>query len=83
MLKQIIREPLLHFLIAGALIFAGYAALVDPKTTEETYTIRIGNAEMQFLRAQYEKLWGRPPAADPVAPLLFPFSETSGYTTKV
>ena len=73
MLKQIIREPLLHFLIAGALIFAGYAAMVDPKTTEGTYTIRIGDAEMQFLRAQYEKLWGRPPADHELAPLVQEF----------
>ena len=73
MLKQIIREPLLHFLIAGALIFAGYAALVDPKTTEGTYTIRIGDTEIQFLRAQYEKLWGRPPAEHELAPLVQEF----------
>ena len=73
MLKQIIREPLLHFLIAGALIFAGYAAMVDPKTTEGTYTIRVGDAEMQFLRAQYEKLWGRPPADHELAPLVQEF----------
>ena len=54
MFHQIIREPLLHFLIAGALIFAGYSAMVDPKTTEGVDTIRIGDTEMQFLRAQYE-----------------------------
>ena len=73
MLHQIIREPLLHFLIAGALIFAGYSAMVDPKTTEGAYTIRIGETEMQFLRAQYEKLWGRPPADHEVTPLVQEF----------
>ena len=73
MLHQIIREPLLHFLIAGALIFAGYSATIDPKTTEGANTIRIGDTELQFLRAQYEKLWGRPPADHELAPLVKEF----------
>jgi len=73
MFHQIIREPLLHFLIAGVLIFAGYSAMVDPKTTEGADTIRIGDTEMQFLRAQHEKLWGRPPTDRDLAPLVQEF----------
>jgi hypothetical protein len=73
MLRRVFREPLIHFLIAGALIFAGYAAVVDTKTTERADTIRIGADEMQMLRAQYEKLWGRPPADDELAPMVQEF----------
>ena len=41
-LHRFIREPLVHFVIAGALIFADYAAVVDTKTTDGTDTIRVG-----------------------------------------
>ena len=58
MFRRVIREPLVHFTIAGALIFAGYAAVVDTKTSDGAATIRIGADEMQMLRAQFEKLWG-------------------------
>ena len=34
MFRRVIREPLVHFMIAGALIFAGYAAVVDTKTSD-------------------------------------------------
>jgi hypothetical protein len=68
-----IREPLLHFLLAGALIFAVYHALVGEPVESSTNTIVIGDAEMQFLRAQYEKLWGRPPADRDLAPLVQEF----------
>ena len=73
MFRRVIREPLVHFVIAGALIFAGYVAIVDTKTTDGADTIRIGADEMQMLRAQYEKLWGRPPNDEEVAPLVREF----------
>jgi len=68
-----IREPLLHFLLAGALIFAVYHALVGEPVESSTNTIVIGDGEMQFLRAQYEKLWGRPPADRDMAALVQEF----------
>jgi hypothetical protein len=74
MLDRIIREPLFHFLIAGALIFAVYSALEDEVVdSAASATIVIGDAEMQFLRAQYQKLWGRPPADDQLAPMVQEF----------
>ena len=73
MLRRLVREPLIHFLIIGALIFAGYATVVDTKTADGADTIRIGASEMQFLRAQYEKLWGRPPNKQEVEPLVREF----------
>jgi hypothetical protein len=74
MLDRIIREPLFHFLIAGALIFAVYSALEDEVVdSAASATIVIGDAEMQFLRVQYQKLWGRPPADDELAPMVQEF----------
>ncbi len=73
MFSRMIREPLLHFLLAGALIFAVYHALVGEPVESSTNTIVIGDGEMQFLRAQYEKLWGRPPADRDMAALVQEF----------
>jgi len=72
-MRRFSREPLVHFLIAGGLIFAGYAAMVDTETTEAAETICIGADEINMLRAQYEKLWGRPPNDEEVAPLVREF----------
>ena len=73
MFSRMIREPLLHFLIAGALIFTVYDA-VDSQTVEAPPNdIVVGEAEMQFLRAQFEKLWGRPPMDDELPPLVREF----------
>ena len=73
MLRRLIREPLLHFLIAGVLIFAVYDAFDEDVAEPASETIVIGDAEVQFLRAQFEKLWGRPPADGELAPLVQEF----------
>ena len=73
MLRRLIREPLLHFLIAGVLIFAAYEAFDEDVAEPASETIVIGDAEMQFLGAQFEKLWGRPPADRELAPLVQEF----------
>ena len=73
MLSRLIHEPLLHFLIAGVLIFAVYDAFDEDATPSSSNTITIGDTEMQFLRAQHEKLWGRPPTDGELAPLVQEF----------
>jgi hypothetical protein len=74
MLNRLIHEPLIHFLMAGALIFAVYSAVEDDVVdSAASATIVIGDAEMQFLRAQHEKLWGRPPTDRELAPLVQEF----------
>ncbi len=74
MFKQMIHEPLIHFLLAGALIFAVYNVVEDEVVdSAASATILIGDAEIQFLRAQYEKLWGRQPTDEEVAPMVQEF----------
>lgn len=65
---------MVQFLIVGALIFAVYNAAVESDAVEpSTDTIVIGDGEIQFLRAQFEKLWGRPPADSELVPLVREF----------
>jgi hypothetical protein len=73
MLRRVIREPLIHFLVAGVLIFAVYDAFNEDALKSSPDKIVIGDAEMQFLRAQHEKLWGRPPTDPELAPLVQEF----------
>jgi hypothetical protein len=73
MLRRVIQEPLFQFLFAGALIFAVYNAVAGDATEPSDDAIVIGDAEMEFLRAQYEKLWGRPPTDQDLPPLVREF----------
>jgi hypothetical protein len=73
MLSRLIHEPLMHFLVAGVLIFAVYNAFDEAAVESSSNAIVIGDTEMQFLRAQHEKLWGRPPTDRELAPLVQEF----------
>jgi hypothetical protein len=60
---KLLRDPLLHFAIAGGLLFGGYA-LVDrdaPKATADP--IRIGEGEVRWLRGTFANQWQRRPNA--------------------
>ncbi len=60
LVKKLIREPLFHFLLMGAVIFALYYATHPVNTTKQTIVIdddmvnRIGNL--------FQKQWGRQPS---------------------
>jgi hypothetical protein len=62
MLKRILREPLLHFLVLGALLFFAYGWVggQSPPSPDE---IVIDTARVETLRNQFERTWQRPPTA--------------------
>ncbi|HEY6642267.1 peptidyl-prolyl cis-trans isomerase [Povalibacter sp.] len=59
-MKQLLREPLLHFLILGAALFAAYGWLNGglPDTGSE---IVVSRGQMHSLQAQFERVWQRTP----------------------
>jgi peptidyl-prolyl cis-trans isomerase C len=57
----LLREPLLHFLLIGALLFAADAALRDDPAPSGQ-VIRITAAEIDRLQAQWTRQYQRPPA---------------------
>jgi hypothetical protein len=59
--KRLLREPLLHFLLVGAILFAGDAAMRE-NDPESDRVIRISESEIARLRAQWTKRYQRPPA---------------------
>lgn len=61
MIKRIIKEPLLHFFVAGVIIFA----LASGKATEEDGTenvIIINDGIIEHLTRVHTKTWQRPPS---------------------
>jgi parvulin-like peptidyl-prolyl isomerase len=56
-----VREPLVHFLLLGAILFALYSwRHPGHSATDE---ILVTSAQQAALKAQYTKLWQRPPTA--------------------
>ncbi|MCI0540744.1 MAG: peptidyl-prolyl cis-trans isomerase [Verrucomicrobiales bacterium] len=61
-MKRLIREPLVHFLLLGAALFAVYAALnKDKAASREDIVVTTG--QIENLAASFAKVWQRPPTA--------------------
>ncbi|MDX1375515.1 MAG: peptidylprolyl isomerase [Burkholderiales bacterium] len=62
---KVLKEPLLHFLILGALLFAAYAWLnrgADLAQDGAARTVRITAAEVEWLKQTWARRWHRPPS---------------------
>jgi parvulin-like peptidyl-prolyl isomerase len=60
-----IREPLLHFLLAGLLLFAGYGVLrrdAAPEPTSRRIELTLG--DLRQLEIAFTSRWQRPPTPD-------------------
>lgn len=62
MLQRFVREPLLHFLVAGAVLF-GLATLFERFTDADANAsrIQVSTPEIQRLREVWIRQWGRSP----------------------
>lgn len=58
-LQKLLREPLVHFLGIGLLLFLLYALVAPSGGSGESIT--ISRETIAAMKAQQEKLWGRPP----------------------
>jgi hypothetical protein len=66
-----LREPLLHFLLAGLALFAGYRALnPDGDGREASNRIEISDDDVQQLALAWRAQWQRPPTAEEMRGLL-------------
>lgn len=59
-MKRWLKEPLLHFLLAGGLLFVVYARL-HRGGGEEPRVVRITAAEVNWLKETWSRQWHRPP----------------------
>lgn len=61
--QRLLREPLVHFLVIGGLIFLLYTAVSDPGPAPLN-SIVIGPQQIEQLAKSYRATWRRPPSAD-------------------
>jgi hypothetical protein len=62
------REPLLHFVVLGALLFGLYGWLHRGRGAPQE--IVVSSSQVDSLRAQFERLWQRPPTPDELTGLV-------------
>ncbi|WP_421981506.1 peptidyl-prolyl cis-trans isomerase [Roseibium sp.] len=66
-LRQLYRQPLLHFLLLGALIFAAYGLVAPGSETEPEQAgedIIVTQQQIDRLIEEYHATWQRPPGPD-------------------
>ncbi|WP_439375796.1 hypothetical protein [Bradyrhizobium sp. DASA03120] len=64
-LQRLVREPLAHFLLAGAILFAVYAyAGKSPGATERSRQIALSIEDLSQLVLVFRSQWRRDPTAD-------------------
>ena len=60
-MKRLLKEPLLHFLVLGALLFVGYD-LMDRDGNPAAGRIVVTQGKIENLRASFSRVWQRPPS---------------------
>ncbi len=69
MLKRILREPLIHFLTLGVLIFVAYGAINDEPSRRPTLVIEITASTVERLSDAWTKQWRRSPTPIGLPPI--------------
>lgn len=64
-LRRVLREPLFHFLLIGALLFIVFG-LREDSATESSDRIVVDAGQIEQLVAQFERTWMRPPTPQEV-----------------
>jgi hypothetical protein len=63
MLKKIVREPLVHFVVMGGLLFAGWSWLAPEDSTEtQNEIILLDQAQLDYLETLWTAQWKREPS---------------------
>jgi hypothetical protein len=68
-MKRILREPLLHFLLLGAAIFAAYG-LVSKRISAEPGKIVISAGQVAAMAEGFTRTWRRPPTGEEIEGLI-------------
>ncbi len=63
LIARLLREPLLHFLAIGGLIFLFFGAVAAP-SQGPTDTIVVGPERIEQLATRFQSVWQRPPTDD-------------------
>ena len=61
---KLLREPIVHFLVIGAVIFGLYEVRNNKAAPEPDNRITVTAGDVERLNAAWAKQWQRPPTAD-------------------
>jgi len=78
LLLRLLREPLLHFLAIGGLIFVLFSAMSEP-VPEPTGTIVVGPERIERLAKGFQAVWRRPPTDDELRAMIDDFVREEIY----
>ena len=78
LLLRLLREPLLHFLAIGGLIFGLFAAMSEP-SPEPTDTIVVGPERIEQLARGFQAVWRRSPTDDELRAMIDDFVREEIY----
>ncbi len=78
LVKNLVREPLLHFLLLGALIFGAFK-LISSETIEPG-KILITQGQIESFETAFSRTWRRPPTATELEGLIRDYVRTSPLT---
>ena len=68
-MKKLIKDPLLHFLLIGALLFLVFEFIKSPEVIQEN-NIVITRGDIDSLQANFTRTWQRPPTEDELSGLI-------------
>ena len=69
-MKQILREPLVHFLLLGAGLFMAYGLISKPGSSDGPGKIIVTQGQIEHLVSAFAKAWQRPPTPEELAGLV-------------
>ena len=70
LLMQWLREPLVQFLVLGALIYLGYGLFGASDDAADDLTVRVSEDRIASLSAMWEKRWNRAPTEEELVGLV-------------
>lgn len=76
-MKRLIREPLVHFLLLAALVFAAHGLLA--RSEQSRSIIDVSQSKIEQLTGLFAKTWQRPPAATEVKGLIDDYVKEEVY----
>lgn len=69
-MKKLLREPLLHFLLLGAVIFAVYSRVEKRSSGSEPGRIVISTGQLAAMAEGFTRTWRRPPTREEMDALI-------------
>jgi parvulin-like peptidyl-prolyl cis-trans isomerase-like protein len=69
-MKTFVREPLVHFLLLGAVLFIAYGLVSKPGSADGPGKITVTQGQIENLVSGFAKAWQRPPTSEELAGLV-------------